>query len=491
MANATGPLGPQDMHSIIEESTGAFNAAEAMGVPAQLLGGDRPASIEGKKFLHSSPSENRTYIGGEVMRFSLPTMPNSYVMPDVQLKFGVTNQVAAAGAVFTLDGGANALISRLRIFHGSQLLEDIQDYNRLRQIVCDVSQSPINSSTLSSVLEGTPQSNEHDPVAVAAIDIITQSSRLKVVPRQWPADFVGAQRNVYSVSILSGLIGSLAKKALPVTAMTASNVRVELTLAANNDAMITTAAGNALVPTWIIDNAELRSTYVQISETAQALIHQAVGGHYVCNSSTYSHAQSNILGADSNANILLPFSYSSATNLIHGVYNTANNGLRTNYTITGRSKANINDVHWQIGAARVPSTPLQGTTDVISETCKCFGVSSDLLQVSNHFTKANCEVVTSALVAQAGAGHIAANAVNEQGRFTMGLDLQTFGSTSSADRVENGANTTASQLFLSLTTTAGTTFNNGVAGVVSYEVHSWCQYDVLYQCQNGTMYARF
>jgi hypothetical protein len=128
---------------------------EKIGVPSELIGADRPASIEAKRVLHVAPSENSTYNGGDTVRFTLPCQQNTYLTPDVALRFTFTNTAVAANTC-NPDYSASALIKRLRIFHGSQLLEDCDNYNRLRQIITDVSQSPVNSSTISSVLEGTP-----------------------------------------------------------------------------------------------------------------------------------------------------------------------------------------------------------------------------------------------------------------------------------------------------------------------------------------------
>ncbi len=441
---------------------------ERSGIPSQLVGGDRPASIEGKKVLHSSPSELKQYTGGEVMRFSIPCEPNSYLMPDVQLRYTIN-----ANNACNLDYSAYSVISRLRIFHQSQLLEDIQDANRLRSIITDITQSPVNSSTISEVLEGTPQSGSTFAAATAGAptdaEINALVETLKIVPRCRTNAIPANTDKTFTVSLVSGVIGSLNMKALPLHAMTAGNIRVEITLASNNDAIIGPTAGT----TWTVKEAELRSTIVQVSNNAQALIDQAVGGNYVVNSSTYAHSQTNFATGDSNANVLLPFSYSSLKHIVHGAYNQANRGALGNWSVSGRSKCNIEQVFYQVGASRVPSNPLTQKVDIITEACKCFGVSSDLLQVANHLTKDtlnvdNCSVITA-----------------EVGRWAMGFDFETFGATSSATRIENGVNTTALQLYVNVQTDAGSTF--GIAG----ELHSWGAYDVLYTCQNGQMYARF
>ena len=112
-------------------------------MPSELIGNPRPASIEAKRTSCLSPSENSTYIGSDTVRFTLPCQPNTYLTPDVSLEFSWKSTTAAgaapAGGSGALDYSASSIIRRLRIFHGSQLLEDVSEYGKLRQIIQDIS----------------------------------------------------------------------------------------------------------------------------------------------------------------------------------------------------------------------------------------------------------------------------------------------------------------------------------------------------------------
>ena len=123
-------------------------------------------------------------------------------------------------------------------------------------------------------------------------------------------------------------------------------------------------------------------------------------------------------------------------------------------------------------------------------------MSSDLLQVCNHFTRPNIESNAANFAESwfrptaAGPPVVAALAGVTRGAFTFGFDLEAFGAASSTQRIESGINTTALQMYWNLETTAGTTFGGGVANR-NLEAHSWAQYDCLLTCSNGQMYARF
>ena len=259
---------------------------ERLGVPSELIGADRPASIEAKRTLHVAPSENATYNPSDTVRFTLPCQPNTYLTPDVALRFTINNTAVAAN-LMSLDYNAGAIIKRLRIFHNSQLLEDCDNYNRLRQIITDVSQSPVNSSTISSVLEGTP---------VSGITNTVQS--LNIVPETVALSIAGQTSKTYQVQLVSGLIGSLAVKSLPTHAMSSGPLRIEIELETENSAILSQPADPAAAPpvvarpaSWTISDVSLRATYVQVSSAAQALIDQAVGGRYMVNTCMYRHAQ--------------------------------------------------------------------------------------------------------------------------------------------------------------------------------------------------------
>jgi hypothetical protein len=67
-------------------------------------------------------------------------------MPNVEFTFTAALGGVAADAG-NFDNNASAVIERYRLYHGSQLLVDIPEYARLRKLVGDVTQSPVNGST--------------------------------------------------------------------------------------------------------------------------------------------------------------------------------------------------------------------------------------------------------------------------------------------------------------------------------------------------------
>lgn len=441
-----------------------MSTIERVGIPTAVVSGDRPASIEAKKTYHTAPAENATNAAGATCRFTLPNSPNTYMMPDVNLTFDFNNTVACC---FDLD--ASCIIERYRLFHGSQLLVDIPEYGRLSRLIEDVTQSPVNGSTVSNLLKFAPTgvavvADEAQPPRMAGANSIIPYPDTTYIP-------AGAHHCV--VPLMCPLIGTLAQKAWPGHAATSAPLRVEIDLATSNKALVSNAGASV----YTISSTQLQATYVQVSSQAQTLIDAAVGGVYSLNTSSYAHSQANIVAASLTNNILLPFSYSSLKHVITGLYPTAA-PAQTAFNISGRGRQTIDQVFYQIGASRVPSAPMNGPIEVAEHLCKCFGVSSNLLQIGNYLDRANFNILATGVGILPGANTLGTLI----GKFAMGLDLEAWGSTSSATRIENGINTTALQMFLNFT--AG-------AGLLASEVHTWACYDMLVSFTNGSAYARF
>lgn len=78
-------------------------------------------------------------------------------MQNTVLKFKVTT----AGGACNLDGSAGAacFIQSTRVMHGSNLLEEIDQYNRLASILNDFQRSPAEQQTIGNLTAGLPGGN--------------------------------------------------------------------------------------------------------------------------------------------------------------------------------------------------------------------------------------------------------------------------------------------------------------------------------------------
>ena len=120
----------------------------------------------------------------------------------------------------------------------------------------------------------------------------------------------------YVMPIVSGVVGTLNPKALPLSAMTASDIRVEFTLAQLEDATQTTEGVN----NWTASNFEIQADILQLDPASEAMVVAASGGQFSVNTQSYSEATSVVAAATNSASVLLPFRYSSLKSIILGHY---------------------------------------------------------------------------------------------------------------------------------------------------------------------------
>ena len=259
------------------------------------------------------------------------------------------NNTGGASSTLTLDYSAHALISRLEIYHGANLLEQISDYNVLAHILKDIQSGSDHQLCVGAALEG----------------INSTGSRVGETINS------GANR-VFSIQLLSGIVGGLQEKYVPVGEL-AGDLRLELTLAGPNDPFV---SPSGQTPSWTVDEMELLLEYVELSDTATAMIaQQNPNGFFLTFDSFGSYSATITVGATA-INILIPARYSVLKTLLTSVRNDGNKGA-TLRTITDRenvfvTSSNFDNGEWyySIGGKNLPATPVKTATEGYSEMMK-------------------------------------------------------------------------------------------------------------------------
>ena len=106
-------------------------------LPSQLnLGNNKPLSEGGKPFINRYRSDNNSYSAGDTIRIEIPCgrsgqflFPNDSFI-EARLKVNCSNGATAAGGCF-IDSTVFSIFNRMRIIHGSTVLEDTLYTNRL------------------------------------------------------------------------------------------------------------------------------------------------------------------------------------------------------------------------------------------------------------------------------------------------------------------------------------------------------------------------
>ena len=129
-----------------------------MSLPKQLLYNNLQNASYARNFQSNiAPQNGQSYNVGETIIFNVPTA-NNMVMSgaDTVLKYTVNLAQDTSGSVCNFDrAGAAGAIQRLRIFHGSTLLSDIDNYGNLMAMMTSLMQSSDSVAGKLNILQGT------------------------------------------------------------------------------------------------------------------------------------------------------------------------------------------------------------------------------------------------------------------------------------------------------------------------------------------------
>ncbi len=503
---------------------------DRVGISNSLIYNQKPAAVLARKIQYVGQANNQTYAPGGLVRLEIPTSPGTFLQSGtttLKFDFNVSSQINPAafpdGSVL-FDSTAASVIRRIRIYSGSSLIEDINEYAKVYELMRDATASSAESETTGSI-EGSPNV---EPAAAPAAYNQTQATtstlacsnvrrtnvrRDMLLPTQLNA---AAGDNVpyqFEIPLMSGTIGTMCPKWFPLGAAGAAPLRVEIELNNNNSAIVQSSQsqqpGQAAIPppaptnqgTWSLQNVEIHCDIVQLDNNAMALVDNSVGGEYVVNTSSFRHSQANVNAGVNSSSTILPFRFSSAKAFLSRHYSQAGQLVRTSPSQTGATRANAIEYHHMVGSSHVPANNVrlgqaeqppaaaavvdpipwrQGACEGVSELMKALH-GKNILQVSNKINMTNWNRATIADCTGApGPGQEV-----ERGTFTYAVDLESQGKAS--ELIENGTSTVSLQCFLNIN-------YGGAAGAGTPEalvLHSWCLHDLRLEFVGGVCIARF
>ena len=110
-------------------------------IPANLKYQSKVESAPARRYLTQIQPQGGTgnYNPGDTITINIPTRNNTALIPSESYLKGQFNLIATtASTSSTLEScGWHQFIQRVRVFHGSNLLEDIDNYGQLAKILYD------------------------------------------------------------------------------------------------------------------------------------------------------------------------------------------------------------------------------------------------------------------------------------------------------------------------------------------------------------------
>lgn len=447
-----------------------------------------------------------TYLLGDTIIINIPTRNNLVLVPtESYLKFNFRVVAGTASNAVRWDScGAHGLIQRVRIFHGSSILQDVDNYGLLSKILFDLQQPTDAVQGKQTLLSGTRGDvTFNNSVAEAATNFppiihVNSGERVGGAGAALSADGVvlipvAAQpAETYCLNLIS-LVGSLcSSNYFPLFACTAAPLRVEITLVDNMNKAAGCMAGSAGAIS--VTNCEYVANMIELSDSAMQTIYGSLGNEPLqfCVPDFRNYAFSTSLTQNVSTQIAMPIpaKFSSLKALVVAARDKGT-GANQHFPFSCCTQG-ITSYNFRVGAQVMP--PKEPTTlcEMYSEVLKAFGSIGDINYQPSidrrsytgllDCTTANINTLYTVSQQYTGDATSAVSGISS-GSFYVGLDLESY---AAADKstIFAGYNTNTDDIFFMANyTTAGAT------GQVRFD--AFANFDSVVVCENGTCYVKF
>ncbi len=419
------------------------------------------------------------YVAGNTITINVPTSPNTVLVPsECVLKFELAPIIngGVANASIRLDkAGAHGIIQRLRLTHGSQELENLDNYGALVGEMMALQQSADSSTGKLNVLAGL--SPGMFSAGTAETYLSTVGEKLNGYSGNLAIAGTTARRT-FCITLMS-LIGSLSPQYIPLFEMTSAPLTIQLQLVSSVLKFL--ASSQALASTsFTIDNVEFIGSFIELSDDSISVIRNSLGGtplQYVIQS--YANYTSTATLANSNTSVShpVPAKFASLRSLFC-VMRAYSDGATTFFPL---SSTHFNIVDWKlrIGSQLVPYKAPSSMPEHYVELIKAIGSLSDV----NHEPPINWYNFASESIPLANAetgGTMGSS--SKSNCFALGFDLETYAN-ADKDKIFAGMNTLNSDIFWNINFAA-----NASAPVVRFDYYGL--YDNVLVFENGVCYSR-
>jgi hypothetical protein len=447
-------------------------------LPAEMnLASNRPMSAQGIPNISRFRADNSTYSSvansTDVIRIEIPTgRAGSMLFPRdsfLEGKLTVTGQDVTAAMSYYLDQSAYSLFSRMRIYHGSTIIEDYLNFGRVITSVYDLQVNEVarRGDGILKLINDTTSAVDLCPIfndGCSGAKVLTTGNANIIT--------VGSVLD-FSLVLPSGILGSLATKVTPLSLMGAASLYIELEISPSFVAFVTNSATTTSLSHTISDiyyNAKM----VQLPADVHSLVVEACGGFVNLPAVSFKSEMKTISTGSSAFNDKWSFQFSSIKNFNFFFMNTntAAGGI-TKRSISARPKCNLNDYFLLLNGNAYPSQAIANQSRMYAETLRAWGqltntVAGGILtyQNYNYNTHTPADDVIPANIA-----------VTKQKRFVAAIDMDKFSHVS--DTLMSGTSSIGQMVTLNLNFSTPTTD--------SLNLYAFVQYDVLYHLENGLL----
>jgi len=479
-------------------------------LPKNLKYGGKVESAVARSFRTNIAPQNGTgpYSLGDTIIINIPTRANLVLATTesyLKFKCAITSQNAANN--FRLDScGIHSVIQRIRVFSGSNLLEDIDAYGMLAKMMFDL-QAPTDSCYGKfNATVGT----RNDLVSVVATAGVAgnpcfQTNSGELVGQQ--AATLGGQSAVsvgvgatvsdtYCINLIS-LVGSLCSaNYLPLFACTSAPIRVELQLVSQMQNFVNQAV-STVANTMAITNCEYIAQFIELGDEAMRGVYGALGAEpmqlVMPEYRNYQYNAQLISATQTQINMPIPAKFSSLKSLLISCRDKGTGA--TTFFPTSSVSQGIQQYQFRLGSQVVPSKPPDTLQEMFEEVTKAVASISDLthqpsIEKFSYQYYNSTASVTGAQTLGANAAYVvsvdSATSVsnNNSGAFYVGLDLENY-CAASKDGIFSGYNSNTDDIFWV------PTFQTVITGNPQIRFDAFACFDQVVIFQDNTAFVKF
>lgn len=399
-----------------------------------------PQAIKANSYKATNkPISGSEFSPGGTIRIDIPVTSNAVLNGQQSyLKFRLRNKNGVVNQALALDGHASSLIAKLEVWssQGGNLLESIENYNRLYSLLMDVQMGSAQSQTgQSAVAEGC---DVH-----ASNNVVLRGHNLDSAATTTTKEFC--------IPLLSTLVGSLQKRYFPIGLLN-SPLRLEITLADAAEGCVAEVAGQT---DWDVDSVSYETEMIQTdAETFNAVAQAGASGDGLlrvpCES--YRHYQAVVENGASNVSTLLPMKFKSLKTILCMFQKVTVATDDDGYSVSQRDRADYSSHQFRIGSRMVPAVKVSGIEQAMTEVNRAFHQLGDISVSSRiNYTNYNSTDVGAAA----------------EGKFLIAQELESFANAD--DRLSGlGIDSRAETIFFEPTLDTAPAQMN---------LHSWGHYD--------------
>lgn len=444
-------------------------------IPGNLKFQSKVESAPARRYLTQIQPQGGTgtYNPGDTITINIPTRANTALIPSesyLRGQFVLTASTADATAATFESCGVHGFIQRVRVFHGSNLLEDIDNYNQLAKILYDF-QAPddVVKGRFAVTSATNPQYNVTSGTIVRGVN---RGSTTAVNTAVTSANTVP-----FAINLIS-LVGALSgDKYLPLWEMTAAPLRVEIVLRSSLVGCLALVAGTATSPTFIANSVNYCGEFLELPDSAVAAIKAGSSNplQMVLPSwRSYTNSAA-ITTSGTQVSFPIPAKFSSLKNIVVATRSGSAAGATGLYPMS-HCKFGITSYNFRVGSEVLPSTAPTSISEIYSEAIKAFGSLADLaLQPS-------VDLVSYQLDAPNAIASASDASLLDSGSFITGIDMEVYQNADKAS-IFAGTNTNTSDIFYIV--------NHTPASNVTILQTAFACYDQVLVYENGVCYARY